>query len=110
MCLISFFYGEAMDKELLEKYLEYVLSYGHIALFSGYLDVDVLDIKSCAEKHNINIIAQCLNKAIEINTKYDEINSQNEIIQTIFLDFSSIDDEIMLHKEEILQKITKISL
>lgn len=85
------------------KYINYVCDYGHIAIFSSILDIDLNEVKLGLKIINDTIITKLLEEAIMIN---NEQNS-NEIIyySNMISDYEAINNKIYSQKNDILNKI-----
>lgn len=78
------------------NYVDLVLRYGHIALFSGILEIDLEKAKKGFCLMELEEINKIIDEAIELNQKYDDnaFLKPQMIMENVYADFSILNREI----------------
>ena len=78
------------------NYIGLVLEYGHIALFSGILEIDLDKAKRGFSLMELEKINNIIDEAIGLNQKYDDnaILKPRMIIDNVYSDFAILNKEI----------------
>ena len=78
------------------NYVDLVLRYGHIALFSGILEIDLEKAKKGFSLMELEEINKIIDEAVELNRKYDDnaFLKPKMIMENVYSDFAILNREI----------------